>query len=66
MCIPKAYLRHNHEETLVMEDIDTITWETPTHFVLRDITGKSLHIEGKILSMDLLEHRILLEGHVFD
>jgi predicted RNA-binding protein len=66
MCTPKAYIRHNQEETLVMEDINTITWETSTRFVLRDITGKSLRMEGKILSMDLLEHRILLEGHVSD
>ena len=66
MCIPKAFVRQDHEETLVMEDIDSIVWESPTRFVLRDITGKTVRVEGRIVSMDLLEHRIFLEGNVSD
>ncbi len=66
MCSPKAFVRHNHEETLVMEDIQSIVWDTPMRFVLRDITGKTRSVEGRIVSMDLINHRILLEGHVSD
>lgn len=66
MCSPKAFVRHNHEETLIMEDIQSIVWETSNRFVLRDIIGKTLSVEGRIVSMDLIDHRILLEGHVSD
>lgn len=66
MCSPKAFIIHNHEEIPVMEDIQSITWESPTRFVLRDITGTVRSVEGRIVSMDLITHRILLEGHVSD
>ncbi len=64
MCSPKAFLRQDGNEILVMEDIQSIVWETPTCFVLRDIMGHARRVEGKIVSMDLINHHILLEGHV--
>ena len=64
MCSPKAFIREKHEKILIMEDIQSIVWETPTRFVLRDIIGNTRRVEGRIVSMDLLNHQILLEGHV--
>jgi len=64
MCTPKAFIKKGEDEILVMEDIQSIVWEGPNKFVLEDIIGKSKTVEGRIISMDLLNHRILLEGHV--
>ena len=66
MCSPTAFIQEqeNHEKTLIMEDIQSIVWESPTRFVLRDIIGNTRRVEGRIVSMDLLNHQILLEGHV--
>jgi len=64
MCSPKAFIKVSDKEVLVMEDIQSIVWETPTRFVMEDIIGKSKTVEGRIVSMDLLNHQILLEGHV--
>ena len=66
MCTPKAYIQHNQVETLIMEDIQSIVWETPTRFVLRDLIGKTRHVEGRIISMDLITHQIFIEGRVLD
>ena len=64
MCSPKAFIKKGNEEVLVMEDIQSIIWQGPDKFVMEDIIGKTRTVEGRILSMDLLTHRILLEGHV--
>ncbi len=64
MCSPKAFIKRDSEEVLVMEDIQSIVWQGPDRFVMEDIIGKTRTVEGRILSMDLLNHRILLEGHV--
>ncbi len=66
MCIPKAFLRQNGKETLIMEDIQSIVWKDPTHFILTDIIGNSKSVEGRILAMDLINHQILIEGNVSD
>lgn len=66
MCSPKAFIVKDHEKTLVMEDIQSIIWESPTRFVLTDITGKTRSVEGRIVSMDLINHQIFLEGHVYN
>jgi predicted RNA-binding protein len=64
MCSPKAFIKNDDKEVLVMEDIRSIVWETPNRFIMKDIIGTSKIVEGHIISMDLLNHHILLEGHV--
>ncbi len=64
MCSPTAFIKKGNDEILVMEEIQSIVWQGPDKFVMEDIVGKSKTVEGRILSMDLLNHKILLEGHV--
>ncbi len=66
MCSPTAFILNGREETPIMEDIQSIRWENPTCFILTDIIGNKKRVEGKILFMDLINHRILIEGHVSD
>ncbi len=66
MCSPKVFLRKGKEEILLMEDVQSIVWENTTRFLLTNLLGKTTWVEGKIVSMDLLNHHIIIEGDASD
>lgn len=60
MCEAKAYLKKENGLELFMEDVVSITPENST-LILKDILGHSKTIEGKIVEIGLLDHKVVLE-----
>ena len=60
MCSPTAFIRGKKGLKPVMEEISSIIWRDRRRFTLTDIMGRTLEFEGKILSMDLITHEIIL------
>jgi predicted RNA-binding protein len=60
MCEANAYLKADETETLFMESVDVIEpYENGLKLI--DIFGKQMFIQAKIINMNLLNHRIILE-----
>ncbi|HDZ86411.1 MAG TPA: CooT family nickel-binding protein [Actinobacteria bacterium] len=59
MCEAKVYLKKDEELELLMEDCISIIPEG-NKLILRDILGKSEVVEGKILEVELLDHKVIL------
>lgn len=59
MCEAKVYLKKDEELELLMEDCISIVPEGDK-LILRDILGKSETVEGKILEVGLLDHKVIL------
>lgn len=60
MCEANAYLKTGETETLFMESVDVIEpYEDGLKLV--DIFGKQMFVQAKIMNMNLLNHRIILE-----
>ena len=60
MCEAKAYVKQNDKLELLMEDVIDITPQGEK-LILTDILGKSQTFEGKIISIGLLDHKVILE-----
>lgn len=60
MCEAKVYLKKGEDLELLMDDCISITPEG-SKLVLRDILGKREEVEGKILQIGLLDHKVILE-----
>ena len=60
MCEAHAFIKKGESEELFMEQVDIIE---PSEYGLRliDIFGRQKMVKAKILDMNLLNHRILLE-----
>lgn len=61
MCEAKAYIEKENGLELFMEDVVSITPEG-TSLLLKDILGHSKTIEGKIVEIGLLDHKIILQA----
>jgi predicted RNA-binding protein len=60
MCEANAYLKTGETEILFMESVDVIEpYENGLKLV--DIFGKQMFVQAKIMNMNLLNHRIILE-----
>jgi predicted RNA-binding protein len=60
MCEANAYLKSEETETLFMESVDVIEpYENGLKLI--DIFGKQKFVQAKIMNMNLLNHRIILE-----
>jgi len=60
MCSPTAFTQGKAGLEPVVEGLTSIIWHDRQRFTLTDITGRTLEFEGKIVSMDLITHEIIL------
>jgi len=60
MCEAKVYIKKEDRLELLMEDVIDITPQGPK-LILTDILGKTQIFEGQIVSIGLLDHKVILE-----
>lgn len=60
MCEANAYLLKDGKEELILESVDRIENEGD-HIRIESIFGEQKVVQGRIKSMSLLNHRILIE-----
>jgi predicted RNA-binding protein len=61
MCEANVYISSNGEEELLLSSVDEILPEENNVWKLKSIFGEQKVITGKIISMHLVEHRIVFE-----
>lgn len=62
MCEANAYIVKDGQEVLVMESVDIVKpEENDTRYRLIDIFGDQKMITGRIILMNLVDHKILFE-----
>ncbi len=61
MCEASAYLVKDDQELLVMESVDVVEPENSDTWRLVDIFGVQKTVRGRILRMNLVDHKILFE-----
>lgn len=61
MCQSNAYLMTNGEEELILEDVGVIKPEG-SKILLISIFGEEELVDAEITMIDLLHHKIVLEG----
>jgi predicted RNA-binding protein len=61
MCEANAFLLREGNEELVLEGVDLVQPEEDGRFRLVNIFGEQKIVQGKLKSMNLVEHRILFE-----
>jgi len=61
MCEANAYLFKNGKEDLIMESVDLIEPKEEGRFLLKSIFGEQKIIQGRIKSMNLVNHKIIFE-----
>ena len=62
MCETNAYLADENGENLLLESVDKILPEGPDTWRLVSIFGEQKIVEGRISSMQLVDHRIIFES----
>lgn len=62
MCEANAYLFKDGREELLMEAVDVVENED-SQVRVANIFGEQKIVKGRIRSMSLVEHKILLEEH---
>ena len=60
MCESKVFLTTTEGERLVLADVTSITPEGDG-YRLTTLFGEQQHIRGKLVTIDLLNHRVVLE-----
>ena len=60
MCQSNAYMEHNGEEELILEDVGIIKPQEGK-ILLMSIFGEEELVDGEIKLIDLLHHKIILE-----
>jgi len=60
MCQSNAYLEHDGEEKLILEDVGVIKPQEGK-ILLMSIFGEEELVDGRIKLIDLLHHKIILE-----
>ncbi len=60
MCESKVYLATAEGNKLVLEGVTSITPEGDG-FRLVTLFGEQMHVRGRLLEIDLLKHRVVLE-----
>jgi predicted RNA-binding protein len=61
MCEANAYLYNEGKEDLIFESVDLIEPQDGGSFLLKSIFGEQKIIQGKIKSMNLVNHIIIFE-----
>lgn len=61
MCEANAYVIKDNQEELVMSSVDIIEQEQENFWRLVNIFGEQKTLRGKILSMKLVDHKIVFE-----
>lgn len=61
MCEANAYIIKDGEDELVMESVDVVEPVDEKEFRLVSIFGEQKTIRGKILLMNLVNHKIVFE-----
>ena len=61
-CEANAYLADENGENLLLESVDKILPEGPDTWRLVSIFGEQKIVEGRISSMQLVDHRIIFES----
>ena len=62
MCEANAYLADENGENLLLESVDKILPEGPDTWRLVSILGEQKIVEGRLSSMQLVDHRIIFES----
>lgn len=62
MCEANAYLVKDGNEELVMESVDILRPEDGRIYI-QDIFGEQRWVKGRVLEMNLVQHRIVLTEH---
>jgi predicted RNA-binding protein len=60
MCEANAYMVKEGKEELLMENVDILRPEGGKIYI-RDIFGEQRWVNGRIMEMNLVQHRIVLE-----
>ena len=63
MCEANAYTVNNGKEDLIMESVDVIEPQEEGKFLLKSIFGEQKIVQGRIKSMNLVDHKIIFEHH---
>lgn len=61
MCEANAFLVREGKEELLLEGVDLVQPEESGQFRLVNIFGEQKIIQGKLKSMNLVDHKILFE-----
>lgn len=59
MCEANAYLMKGGKEELIMENVDILRPEEGKIYI-QDIFGEQRWVNGRIMEMNLVQHRIVL------
>lgn len=62
MCESNVYLKQGDQETLIMENVATITPADEGKFILRGLLGERQEICGVIEDINLMGHKIILRA----
>ena len=60
MCEAAVYMIRNNKEELILESVDTLECEG-VQIRLVDIFGEKRRVEGRIKSLALVDHKIIIE-----
>ena len=61
MCESNAYMREQKGETLLMKDVARLEPAGAGKWRMETILGDEIVVEGKIVTIDFEDHKILLE-----
>ena len=61
MCEANAYFLKNGEEELVMEAVDLLEPDQAGAFKLISIYGEQKMVTGRLIKMNLVDHKIIFE-----
>lgn len=62
MCESNVYLKQGDQETLIMENVATITPAQEGKFILRGLLGEQKEVAGIIEDINLMGHKIILKA----
>lgn len=61
MCESNAYILRNDREELIMESVGSLI-PTDGKIALRSIFGETISVDGEIVEIDLIGHKIRLKA----
>jgi predicted RNA-binding protein len=62
MCEANAYLVHEGREELILESVDVVEPREEGGFLLINIFGHQKTVQGRLKTMNLVNHKILFES----
>ncbi|MBF0101782.1 MAG: CooT family nickel-binding protein [Desulfobacterales bacterium] len=63
MCESNVFVVNNGKETLIMENVASIKPMGENQFVLKGLLGDQKELQGRIVEINLMAHKILFSGH---